>query len=135
MSIRLKNLQSLVNAFATGFVTIALLVIDKSPASAISFPCTGTLSNGIRYDVSYSSEGGFYRISFPGLSGYNSDLRYYRTDVQNRPVYRGEYGGLGSRGATISVVDLSRGNVRSGSQISVGVNGLGWGRGTCSPRN
>jgi hypothetical protein len=31
----------------------------------------------------------------------------------------------------VTLVDISRGDVRSGSQISVGVEEWGWSRGTC----
>jgi hypothetical protein len=96
---------------------------------AQQFSCTGTKVNGWNYDAQFA-EGRFTQITWTraGQSPQVSPLTFDRKNDQGQPIYRGAF--LGA--TAISLVDLSQGNVRPGSQVSVGTEEWGWARGTCA---
>jgi hypothetical protein len=76
-----------------------------------------------------------------GFSGQFTSIRWQRsgqppqttnltssgTNAQKQPIYRGVF----QSATNVTLVDLSNGNVRDGSKVSVGVEEWGWGRGKC----
>jgi len=101
-----------------------------SPAHAAQqLSCSGRKSNGWSYTAQFVN-GRFTQIAWnrSGQPQQVSPLTFYRNNAQGQPVYRGSF-----QGATaVTLVDLGQGNVRPGSQISVGVEEWGWSRGTCA---
>lgn len=99
------------------------------PAQAAqSFTCTGTMRNGWVYTAQYV-DGRFTQISWKraGQPPQVSTLKYDRENSKGEPIYRG-----GFQAATaVTLVDLSKGNIKPGAQISVGVEEWGWARGNC----
>lgn len=93
------------------------------------FSCTGTKSNGWNYDAKFV-DSRFTQITWTrsGQPPQVSPLTFDRKNAQGEPIYRGSF-----QGATaIALVDLAKGNVRPGSQVSVGTDEWGWARGTCA---
>jgi hypothetical protein len=90
--------------------------------------CTGQMQNGWQYRAEATNQR-FTQIRWErsGAEPTVSTLRFYRNNAQGQPVYRGSF-----RAATeLVLVDLSSGNPRQGSQISIGVQEWGWSRGNC----
>ncbi|WP_156119981.1 hypothetical protein [Leptolyngbya sp. KIOST-1] len=90
--------------------------------------CTGRMQNGWQYRAEVTNRR-FSQINWErsGAEPTVSTLRFDRNNAQGQPVYRGSF-----RAATqVALVDLSGGNPRQGSQISVGVEEWGWSRGNC----
>lgn len=56
-----------------------------------------------------------------------SELSFSTTNASGQPIYRGAF----QSATAVTLVDLSGGNVQSGSEVSVGVEEWGWSRGTC----
>ncbi|MGV0027166.1 hypothetical protein [Phormidesmis priestleyi] len=97
--------------------------------TAQQFSCTGTKSNGWNYNAKFAN-GRFTQITWTrsGQPPQVSPLTFDRKNEQGQPIYRGAF-----QGATaIALVDLGQGNVRPGSQVSVGTDEWGWARGTCA---
>jgi hypothetical protein len=90
--------------------------------------CTGRMNNGWAYTAEYT-RGGFTLIRWkpPGQPPQTTNLRNDGTNAQGQPVYRGSF----QAATTVTLVDLSGGNVQPGSEISVGVEEWGWSRGRC----
>lgn len=112
-----------------GMSLIAASTIVAPVNAAQQFACTGRKTNGWSYDAQFLN-GRFTQITWnrSGQPSQVSPLTFYRNNAQGQPIYRGSF-----QGATaISLVDLGQGNVRPGSQISVGVDEWGWSRGTCA---
>ncbi|WP_390883638.1 hypothetical protein [Kovacikia minuta] len=118
-------------AGVTGWAIVGLLLIDAtfSSASAQQITCRGRMNSGWRYSAEYSN-GSFTQIRWhrSGQSSQVSYLTYSSTNAQGQPVYTGAF----RANTAVTLVDLSGGYVRSGSQISVGVEEWGWSRGTCN---
>lgn len=98
-----------------------------TPAAATVI-CTGQMQNGWQYQAEVANQR-FTQIRWErsGVEPTVSTLQFYRNNAQGQPVYRGAF-----RAATqVALVDLSGGNPRSGSQISIGVEEWGWSRGNC----
>ncbi|MER3435472.1 MAG: hypothetical protein C4288_19240 [Leptolyngbya sp. ERB_1_1] len=101
----------------------------QQPNTAQRLSCTGTKMNGWNYDAKFA-DGRFTQITWTraGQPTHVSQLTFDRKNDQGQPIYRGSF-----QGATaISLVDLGQGNVRPGSQVSVGTEEWGWARGTCA---
>ncbi len=101
----------------------------QQPSAAPQFSYTGSKSNGRNYDAQFRN-GRFTQITWTrsGQPTQVSPLTFDRNNEQGQPIYRGSF-----QGATaISLVDLGQGNVRPGSQVSVGTEEWGWARGTCA---
>ncbi|MBE9109167.1 hypothetical protein IQ273_06995 [Nodosilinea sp. LEGE 07298] len=99
-----------------------------APPAAGTVLCTGQMQNGWRYSAEATNQR-FTQIRWErsGAEPTVSTLRFYRNNDQGQPVYRGSF-----RAATeLALVDLSGGNPRQGSQISIGVEEWGWSRGNC----
>jgi hypothetical protein len=99
-----------------------------APPAAGAVVCTGQMQNGWQYRTEVANQR-FTEIRWEqsGAESTVSALRFYRNNAQGQPVYRGSF-----RAATeLALVDLSGGNPRPGSQISIGVEEWGWSRGNC----
>jgi len=129
MVIRFKNLQGYMAALATGFMTIGLVVVDNQPASASQqFLCNGSMNNGWAYTASFV-DGRFTQIRWErsGQPPQTTNLTFSSTNAQGQPIYTGAF----QAATTVTLVDLSGGNVQPGSQISVTVEEWGTSEGTC----
>jgi hypothetical protein len=94
-----------------------------------TFSCTGRKTNGWEYDAKFL-DGRFTQITWTrsGQPTYVSPLTFDRNNDQGQPIYRGSF----QAATAISLVDLGKGNVRPGSEVSVGTEEWGWARGTCA---
>lgn len=119
------------HSFATLSVLVILsLTLFPSPAHAtMQLFCRGLDHRGNEYKAEYV-DGVFRRIVFQRQDAppVTSDLRYDKVNDQGQPIYRGAF--LGA--ADVVLIDLSAGDVRPGSQVSISVDGQ-WNRqrGTC----
>jgi len=116
---------------ATLLTLLNLLALGGSfsPASSTQqLFCTGRMNNGWNYKAEFLN-GRFTQIRWvrSGKPPQVSHLKFYRKNSQGEPIYRGSF----QAATLVTLVDLSRGDVRRGSQISVGVEEWGWSRGTC----
>lgn len=117
------------------FATLSVLVIFgltlfPLPAHATTqLFCRGLDHRGNEYKAEYV-DGVFRRIVFQRRDAppVTSDLKYDKVNDQGQPIYRGAF--LGA--ADLVLIDLSGGDVRPGSQVSISVDGQ-WNqkRGTC----
>jgi hypothetical protein len=124
-------LQYLNHSIAPGLVGISLIVAEAifSPVRASQqFFCTGQMNNGWAYAAEFL-DGRFTQIRWerPEQPPQVSRLTFEGNNIQGQPIYRG---GL-MAAVTVTLVDLSGGDVRPGSEISVGVEEWGWSRGAC----
>lgn len=102
--------------------------VASSPPGNQQLFCEGRMSNGWAYQAEFAN-GGFTQIRWTrdGEQPQISTLTFSETNAQGERVYRGAF-----RAATnVTLVDLSRGTVQPGSEISVGVEEWGWSRGQC----
>jgi hypothetical protein len=114
-----------------GLTTISLIV-----SQAFFFPvnsaqqlfCTGSMNNGWNHNAEFVN-GRFTQIRWQraGQPPQVTTLTFDTTNAKGEPIYRGTF----MAATKVTLVDISRGDVRSGSQISVGVEEWGWSRGTC----
>lgn len=90
--------------------------------------CRGQMKNGWAYSAKYT-DGGFTQIRWERADQppQITTLTSQGNNTQGQPVYRGSF----QAATMISLVDLSRGNVKPGSQVSVGAEEWGWARGNC----
>lgn len=98
------------------------------PPVAQQLFCVGRMSNGWAYTADYT-DGRFTQIRWErsGQPPQTSTLTRSSTNSLGQPVYRGSF----QAATAVTLVDLSKGNVQSGSEISVGVEEWGWDRGQC----
>ncbi|MEY3298163.1 MAG: hypothetical protein RLZZ597_1423 [Cyanobacteriota bacterium] len=101
------------------------------PPSGRTITCHGRMQNGWRYWAEATNQR-FTQIRWERGRGESavSTLQFYRNNAQGQPVYKGSF----RTATTITLVDLSGGNPRPNSQISVEVEEWGWSRGNCSNR-
>ncbi|WP_199314255.1 hypothetical protein [Planktothrix sp. FACHB-1365] len=116
----------------TGLATVGLVFVQTlfSPLSAAqSFSCTGRMNNGWTYSAQFL-DGRFTQIRWErsGQPPQVSTLEFISSNDKGQPIYKGSL----MAAVTVTLVDLSGGNVQPGSQISVGVEEWGWSRGNCS---
>ena len=120
--------QQKISQFVATFVaTVFFLGIGTAflpmPAAqaAVHFECPGLDAGGHLYTATYV-DGLFTKVVFtrPGLPPVTSELTYNTVNAQGEPIYRGGY--LGA--ADVILIDLSKGNVKPGSEVSVAVDGL-----------
>ncbi len=99
-----------------------------APPASRAVVCTGQMQNGWQYRAEATNQR-FTEIRWErsGVQPAVSTLRFYRNNAKGRPVYRGSF----QDATQLALVDLSSGNPRSGSQISIGVEEWGWSRGNC----
>jgi hypothetical protein len=129
MDIASKNLKGYAISLATGLVTMGLLPVAPKPASATQqFFCNGSMNNGWAYTANYVN-GRFTEIRWQrsGQPPQTTNLAFSGTNSQGQPVYRGSF----QAATAVTLTDLSRGNVRPGSQISVRAEEWGTSTGTC----
>lgn len=129
MGIGLNNLQGYALALATGLVTVGIVIVDQQPVSAAqNFSCKGSMTNGWAYTATFVN-GRFTEIRWErsGQPPQTTSLSFTNTNAQGQPVYTGSF----LAATTVTLVDLSRGNVKPGSQISVSVEEWGTSTGTC----
>lgn len=134
MRLSLKKLQFYTTALATGLMTtglmnIALLGIGQQSASASQqFSCTGRMSNNWAYTALFV-DGRFTQIRWErsGQPPQTTTLTFNRTNPQGQPIYTGAF----QAATAVTLVDLSGGDVRPGSSISVSVEEWGTSTGTC----
>ncbi|MBF2046507.1 MAG: hypothetical protein EDM05_001150 [Leptolyngbya sp. IPPAS B-1204] len=129
MSIGLKNLQGCTTALATGLITFGLLVVDQQSAHAAQqLFCNGSMNNGWAYTAEFL-DGRFTQIRWQrsGQPPQTTNLTFSNTNAQGQPIYTGAF----QAATTVTLTDLSGGNVNPGSQISVSVEEWGTSTGTC----
>jgi len=124
--------NNITKPIATGLTGISLIFSGAffTPVSAAqNLTCNGRMNNGWSYNAKFV-DGRFTQITWnqSGQPPQVTPLTFQRTNAQGQPIYRGPF--LGA--TTVTLVDLGKGNVRPGSQISVGVEEWGWSRGTCT---
>ncbi|MBU6229195.1 MAG: hypothetical protein KGQ93_05830 [Cyanobacteria bacterium REEB459] len=116
-------------ALATGLIAIGAGALDQQPVSATQqFSCNGRMNNGWSYTAEFLN-GRFTQIRWQrsGQPPQTSTLTYKTNNTKGQPIYTGSF-----QGATrVSLVDISAGNVQSGSQVSVQVEEWGSSVGTC----
>lgn len=96
-----------------------LLPMPTAQAATVLF-CDGLDQTGYPYTAQYL-DGLFTEILFersPSLPPVITELTYDTVNEQGEPIYRGAY--LGA--ADVVLVDLSKGNVKPGSEVSVKVD-------------
>lgn len=98
------------------------------PPASQSLVCTGKMRTGWDYTAEFAN-GTFTQIRWErsGQPPQISTLTSQGRNGQGQPVYRGSF----QAATTVTLVDLSKGRVRPGSQVSVGVEEWGWSRGNC----
>ncbi|MGL5511417.1 MAG: hypothetical protein ACRC2J_03590 [Microcoleaceae cyanobacterium] len=128
----MRQIQSMLpRLFATLSVLVIFgLTLFPLPAHAtMQLSCKGLDHRGNEYRAEYV-DGVFRRIVFQRQDAppVTSDLKYDKVNDQGQPIYRGAF--LGA--ADLVLIDLSGGDVRPGSQVSISVDGQ-WNkkRGTC----
>lgn len=129
MGMSLKNLQDYTLGLAAGLVTIGVMAVDTRPANATQqFFCTGRMNNGWAYTADFIN-GRFTAIRWErsGQPSQTTNLTFSRTNSQGQPIYTGSF----QAATAITLVDLSKGNVTPGSQISVSAEEWGTSTGTC----
>ncbi|BFM39130.1 hypothetical protein [Synechocystis sp. LKSZ1] len=92
------------------------------------FACRGQMKNGWAYTAEYADRR-FTQIRWerPGQPPQITTLTRQGKNAQGQPLYRGSF----QAATMITLLDLSRGNVKPGSQVSVGAEEWGWARGNC----
>jgi hypothetical protein len=123
-----KAMQGMI---AAGLASVGLLSTEAlfSPVHAAQqIFCSGQMNNGWSYTAEFL-DGRFTQIRWEraGQPPQVSPLTFLSNNVQGQPIYRGAL----LAAVSVTLVDLSGGDVRAGSQISVGVEEWGWSRGTC----
>ena len=129
MGMSLKNLQGYTTALATGLMTMGLLVVDKQSASATQqFFCNGSMNNGWAYTAEFVN-GRFTQIRWvrSGQPPQTTNLTFSGINAQGQPIYTGAF----QAATTVTLVDLSLGNVQPGSEVSVSVEEWGTSAGIC----
>ncbi|NJL84217.1 MAG: hypothetical protein HC890_17195 [Chloroflexaceae bacterium] len=110
-----------------GITTGGTVPPSRPPVSRPLF-CEGRMNNGWAYRAEFADRGfTLIRWERSGLPAQTTNLTFSSTNAQGQPIYTGAF-----QGATaVTLVDLSRGNVQPGSEVSVGVEEWGWARGKC----
>lgn len=119
---------NLTQALATLSLLCAETLMMPSAHAVQQLFCNGRMNNGWSYSAEYI-DGQFSRIRWTrqGKPPQTTNLTYDTINNKDQPIYRG--GLMGALGVTL--IDLSGGNVRPGSQISVMVDDWGSSRGNC----
>jgi hypothetical protein len=90
--------------------------------------CDGRMNNGWAYTAEFTDRR-FTLIRWKrlGQPPQTTNLTFSSTNAQGQPIYTGAF----QAATTVTLVDLSGGNVQPGSEVSVGVGEWGWARGRC----
>lgn len=129
MSSSLKSLTSYMTSLATGLAFTGTFIIDTQSATAAQqFFCHGTMNNGWAYRAEFV-DGRFTQIRWEqsGQPPQTTTLSFSNTNDQGQPIYTGAF----QAATTVTLLDLSGGNVGPESQISVSVEEWGTSTGTC----
>jgi hypothetical protein len=115
--------------------TLSLLSLSLNTAPSIATQqlfCQGRMNNGWSYSAEFVN-GRFERIRWnrQGQPPQVSTLSFKNTNQKGQPIYRGSL----FAAVTVTLIDLAKGEVRPGSQISVNVEEWGWSRGSCGLSN
>jgi hypothetical protein len=119
-------------AIAVGFAGLSLFFAEFAPSPALAaqqFSCNGRMANGRTFSAQFLN-GAFTQIRWEqsGQPPQVTPLTFSATNAKGQPIYRGSF-----QGATaVTLVDVSGGDVRPGSGVSVGVEEWGWAKGVCS---
>lgn len=124
-----KLVATLVMTFVLLFIGTISLPVPFAHAAMVLY-CDGLDAGGNPYTATYV-DGLFTQVQFdrsPNLPPVVSELTYDTVNEQGQAVYRGGY--LGA--ADVVLIDISGGNVKPGSEVSVSVDNL-WNleRGIC----
>lgn len=114
---------------ATALTSLSLIVETAHPVRAAQqFFCTGQMNNGWSHTAEFL-DGRFTQIRWErsGQPPQVSSLAFSATNAQGQPIYRGTF----QAATAVTLIDLSKGDIRPGSQTSVGVEEWGWSRGNC----
>jgi hypothetical protein len=97
------------------------------PVAQVLF-CDGRMTNGWAYTAEHT-DGRFTQIRWQrsGQPPQTTTLTFSSNNAQGQPIYRGTF----QSATNVTLVDLSGGDVRVGSEVSVGVEEWGWDRGQC----
>ncbi|MEL0588795.1 MULTISPECIES: hypothetical protein [Planktothrix] len=128
---RNKNIQKGAMLFLTGLATVGLVLgeaVFSSASAAQQLFCNGRMNNGWTYSAQFLN-GRFTEIRWErsGQPPIVSNLSFQSTNNARQPVYTGSI----MAATMVTLVDLSRGNVRPGSQISVTAEEWGTSTGNC----
>jgi hypothetical protein len=101
---------------------------SPQPPASQQLVCSGKMRNGWAYTAEFA-DGRFTQIRWErsGQPPQITTLTSQGRNSQRQPVYRGSF----QVATTVTLVDLSQGRVRPGSQVSVGAEEWGWARGNC----
>jgi hypothetical protein len=101
---------------------------SPQPPASQQLVCSGKMRNGWAYTAEFA-DGRFTQMRWErsGQPPQITTLTSQGRNSQGQPVYRGSF----QAATTVTLVDLSKGRVRPGSQVSVGVEEWGWARGNC----
>jgi|GEM_PF-1667532 len=93
-----------------------------------SISCPGDMGNGWRFTADYV-DGRFIHIIWErtGQVAQVTNLSFYANNALGQPIYRGTL----FAAVNVTLVDLSRGFVQPGTEVSIGVDEWGWARGLC----
>lgn len=119
---------NLSGALATLSLLCAELFLMPSAHAVQQLFCNGRMNNGWSYSAEFI-DGQFSRIRWTrqGKPPQTTNLTYDSINNKDQPVYTG--GLMGALGVTL--IDLSGGDVRPGSQITVTVDDWGRSRANC----
>lgn len=126
---RIKNKLSYSSILASTLITLGLWVGSEQSADASqSFSCQGRMDNGWGYTAEFV-DGRFTQIRWQrsGQPPQTTSLSFINTNTQGQPIYTGSF----QSATQVTLVDLSGGNVGSGSEISVSVEEWGTSTGRC----
>jgi len=114
------------------FSLLSLSVNIPATVATQQLFCQGRMNNGWSYSAEFLN-GRFERIRWTrsGQPPQVSSLSFKNTNNKGQPIYRGSL----FAAVSVTLIDLSKGDVRPGSQISVGVEEWGWSRGNCGLSN
>jgi hypothetical protein len=111
------------------FLALGTWMLGESPTTATqSFTCQGQMNNGWRYTAEFVN-GRFTQIRWQraGQPPQTTSLTFVNTNAQQQPIYTGAF----QAATQVTLVDLSGGDVRPGSSISVSVEEWGTSKGQC----
>jgi hypothetical protein len=129
---RNRNIRNGATLLLTGLATVGLVLSEAVFSSASATQqlfCNGRMNNGWTYSAQFLN-GRFTEIRWErsGQPPIVSNLSFQSTNDARQPVYTGSI----MAATMVTLVDLSRGNVRPGSPISVTAEEWGTSQGTCS---
>ncbi len=115
-------------AVVIGISSLSLFLALAPAQAAQQFTCNGRMKNGRTFSATFLN-GLFTQIRWEqsGQPPQVTPLTFSSTNSLGQPVYRGSF----QAATAVTLVDISKGDVRRGSEVSVGVEEWGWARGVC----